>query len=362
MRDNLFKPVVLTRLFFVLLSTWMATYLAWDTQQDPLLFSLLGFAGGLFFVLIEYATQAIASRKIVLAAFGWFVGLIFAQMFYPTFGWLAGLVLQVINALTPISIDKADQMRIPKNLVTPDMARFICHMMFGYFGLVLALRHADWLRIGNLKFYLANPTDRAKVLDSSAIIDGRVIEVVSLGLLNGPILVPNFVLNEVQFLSDAPDAQKRARGKRGLEVLDKLRTNCKTLDLIATDYPDLAEVDQKLVRLCREMNADMITNDYNLQKVAQMHQIHTINLNELSAALRPTVYIGETLVLRIVKQGKESRQGVGYLEDGSMVVVDGADGLIGQDCDVTISSILQNPSGRLIFARLCEEGRPKGVA
>ncbi len=353
----LLRPIFLARLFFVLLATWMGALLGWDTQHDPRLFSALGLVGSLFFVLIEYSTNAIALRKIILAAFGWLVGLLIAQLFYPSFAWFASLIVRMIEAIRSTDFHKLTKSSANVDLINVETARLICHMLFGYLGLVLAIRHADWLRFGNMRFYLANPATRPKVLDSSVIIDGRILDVIKLGLFDGPVAIPQFVLAEVQFLADSAESHRRARGRRGLEVLDKLRTACPTLDILNTDFPDVAEVDQKLVRLCASINAELVSNDFNLQKIAQLHHVTTINLNELAAVLRPTVYIGETLVLKIVKTGKEAGQGVGYLEDGSMVVVDDAESRIGRDCEVVIVSLLQNPSGRLIFARPTDDGR-----
>jgi uncharacterized protein YacL len=167
--------------------------------------------------------------------------------------------------------------------------------------------------------------------------------------------VPNFVLNEIQTIADASDPNRKMRGRRGLEVLEGLRDICKTLELIDKDYPESPGVDQKLVQLCRDMDAHMITNDYNLQKIAQLHQITVINVNEIANALKPTVYIGETFNLTIVREGKEAGQGVGYLEDGTMVVVDDAHQWLGQEITVIVSSILQTSSGRLVFARFRED-------
>lgn len=325
-----YRPVLLARVIFILLMTWMGVLLAnsYDPPLNPILFSSVAFIGALIIVLFEYATNAVSSKKILTAAFGLMIGLIFAHLFYPT---------------------------IPERVVNSETSRFICMMLFGYFGIVIALKHSDWLRPGNLKFFLVNPLDRPKVLDSSVIIDGRINEVIALRLINGPIMIPTFVLNEIQAIADSSDPFRRARGRRGLDVLDRLRRSCKMLDVIETDYPEVIEVDQKLILLCRSMNTDLVTNDYNLQKIAELHQINVINLNELADALRPTVYVGETLPLTIVKSGKEAGQGIGYLEDGTMIVVENADGLIGQECEIVVSNILQNPSGRLIFARLREE-------
>lgn len=358
-----FRPVILARLFFVLLCMWLGAYLAREMRDDPVGFSLGGLFFGSIIVLIEYSTRSISSRKIILAMIGLMCGLLVAQLIHPTFATLLTLVIQAMDIFTPLSLQNQEGPISGRLIITSETSQFICHILFGYFGLVLALRHADWLRLGNLKLYLANPADRAKILDTSVIIDGRVLEITSLELFEGPILVPSFVVNELQVLSDSADPHKRSRGKRGLDVLDKLRTGCPSLELVPTDYPELSAVDDKLIRLCTELNGELITNDSNLQKVAQIHQIKTINVHELASALRPAVYVGEAMLIKITKMGKEHDQGVGYLEDGTMVVVDGAADRVGSECEIVVTSILQNPSGRLIFAKVAhEENRPQAKA
>ncbi len=323
-----FRPVFLARLFFVLLTTWLASRIAVQTARDPRVFSAIAFVAALIIVIIEYATNAIASRKILLAAFGWLMGMLFAQLFYRT---------------------------IPEAILPTSTSLFICNILFGYFGIILGLRHADWiLRPGNLKFFLVNPRERPKILDSSVIIDGRILDVLRLEVLSGPVMVPNFVLREIQGIADSADPYRRARGRRGLEVLNRLNTECKSFDVIDTDFPDLTEVDEKLIQLCMTMNADLVTNDFNLHKIAQVRLIRVINLNELAEALRPAVFVGETIDLPIVKAGKEAGQGVSYLKDGTMVVIEGGEEFIGQECEIVVSNILQNASGRLVFARLIE--------
>lgn len=359
--EPLRRPISVARIFFVLITTLTATLLAWDTRQDPMVFSIGGFAFAAICVAVEMSTAKVPSRKIVIGACGLLAGMVGAQLFYPTFGWLAGLIAHLVDTLLARSASDVNRPRIPRDVISVDSARFICHLFFGYFGLVLALRHADWLRLGNLKLFLANPADRPKTLDSSVIIDGRIVDLISLGMLQGPTLIPQFVLREIQGLADSADANRRARGKRGLDVLDRLRTCCRNLDIVDKDYPDLRDVDQKLVRLCRELNAELMTNDANLQKIAQLHQVPTLNLNELAEAMRPTVFVGETLNLKILKPGKEHGQGIGYLEDGAMVVVENGEKLVGQDREIAITSILQNPTGRIIFAKLssAEERRER---
>ena len=317
---------------------------------DVRVFSAIAFAGTLLLVIVEAATDVAGSRKVLLAGLGLFLGLLFAQLFYPVFSYL----------LDRTGLFRSDV--VDERLVNPETARFICDMMFGYFGIVLALRHSDWLRPGNLKFFFVNPIVRPKILDSSVIIDGRIVEVIRLGLIGGPIVVPNFVLLEIQSIADSADPYRRAKGRRGLAELDRLQEHCKSLDIVAKDYPTEQDVDQKLTHLCREMNAELVTNDYNLQKIASLHQIHVININELADVLKPAVYVGETLDLMITKAGKEAGQGVGYLQDGTMVVVENAQDWIGQECGVVVTNILQNPSGRLTFARLIEASQERVAA
>ena len=244
---------------------------------------------------------------------------------------------------------------IPASLVRPETALLVCNLFFGYFGVIMALKHADRFHLSRLKFFLTPEHQRPKVLDSSVIIDGRIRDLIELQVVQGTILVPEFVVHEIQQIADSNDPNRKARGRRGLEVLEALREVCRTMELSDRDYPDLAAVDQKLVRLCRELEGDLITNDFNLQKIAQLHRITVMNINEIANALRPMVYIGEALTLNIVREGKEPGQGVGYLEDGTMVVVDEARDALGQVVNVTVSSILQTSSGRLVFARLREE-------
>ena len=292
------------------------------------LYSLIALFAALIITIVEHATDAISSHKILMAALGLTAGLIFSSLFYPT---------------------------IPAGLADPQSARIVCNLFFGYFGIILAIKHAERFHLSRLKFFLSQPHERPKVLDSSVIIDGRIRELVELQVISGPILIPNFVLVEIQTIADSNDPNRKARGRRGLEVLEALRDGCKTLELVDKDYPEHPGVDQKLVMLCREMDADLITNDYNLQKIAHLHGITVINLNEIANALKPTVYIGEMFSLAIVREGKEMGQGVGYLEDGTMVVVDDAHHLLGQAVNVSVSSILQTSSGRLVFARHREE-------
>ena len=197
---------------------------------------------------------------------------------------------------------------------------------------------------------LAPARERAVVLDTSAIIDARFIELHRLGFLQGRLRVPRFVLAELQTLADSADDTRRARGRRGLDLLAAL-PDAERIDVFETDYPDTAAVDEKLMRLAFDSKASLVTVDYNLAKVARVRGIDVLNLNDAAAALRPNHLPGEFIHLRVAKQGKESEQGVGYLDDGTMVVVQAGRTLIGRDADVEVTSVLQTSAGRMIFAR-----------
>jgi uncharacterized protein YacL len=195
------------------------------------------------------------------------------------------------------------------------------------------------------------PADRTVVLDTSAIIDGRFVELSKLGFLPGHLRVPRFVLGELQTLADSADETRRARGRRGLDLLAALPESDR-IDVFETDYNDTAAVDEKLMRLSADVGAALVTVDYNLTKVARVRGIEVMNLNDAAAALRPNYLPGEGIRLRIAKPGKEAEQGVGYLDDGTMVVVQGGRGSVGHDTDVEVTSVLQTSAGRMIFAKL----------
>jgi uncharacterized protein YacL len=191
----------------------------------------------------------------------------------------------------------------------------------------------------------------AKLIDTSVIVDGRILEIVESGFLEGPLVLPRFVLRELHLIADSVDAMKRTRGRRGLDVLAKLQ-ELTPLDIVDQDYADLSGVDAKLVRMARERGAKLVTNDYNLNRVAQVEGVPVLNINELAGAVKPVVLPGEELHVTIVRDGKESHQGVGYLDDGTMIVVENARRLIGEDADVQVTSVLQTVAGRMIFAKL----------
>lgn len=296
-------------------------------------YSILAFFISIIFVVVEVSTNIISSKKILLASAGLLSGLVIASFLYPTI---------------PGSIFDADREQGELK------ARILCNLVFGYFGIILAIKHANRFSFSRLNFIMQAPGEVSKILDTSVIVDGRIKELISSNFLQGGFVVPEFVLNELQRIADSADSKKRARGRRGLEMLDQIKDITPRLAIMDKDYPEIREVDHKLIALAKEIGGDVVTNDYNLQKVAQLHQVHVININELANLLKPSVFVGETLPIAIAREGKEAHQGVGYLEDGTMVVVEEGRRHIGQEVDVVVSSILQTPAGRMIFARMGE--------
>ena len=202
----------------------------------------------------------------------------------------------------------------------------------------------------------AVPSGIKKIIDTSVIIDGRIVEIVESGFLEGPLILPRFVLRELQLIADSLDSMKRARGRRGLDVLSKLQEYT-AVEISERDYPDVvgAAVDAKLVRLAQELGGKLVTNDYNLNRVAHVEGVVVLNINELANAVKPVVLPGEELHVQVIREGKESNQGIGYLEDGTMIVVENGRRLIGEAVDVAVTSVLQTVAGRMIFARLKRE-------
>jgi uncharacterized protein YacL len=220
-------------------------------------------------------------------------------------------------------------------------------LFFAYMGIRIGLRQrlTNWMRGG-----LANSDAPPKLLDTSVIVDGRILEIVQAGFIEGRLLVPKFVLKELQAIADSADSIRRARGRRGLEILNRLREASGRLEVIDQDAPE-RDVDGKLVTVARELKAPVLTNDYNLNRVAKLQGVTILNVNELANAIKPVVLPGEEMAVNIIKDGKEQNQGVGYLEDGTMIVVENGKRLIGETIGVQVTSVLQTAAGRMIFAK-----------
>jgi uncharacterized protein YacL len=235
-------------------------------------------------------------------------------------------------------------------------------LVFGYVFAVVAARKArSILRLvgintpaGDAQTPDRRDAENAKLVDTSAIIDGRLGDILETGFVDGELVIPLFVLEELQRVADSSDPQRRARGRRGLEIVHDLRRSHRAIATPDIDYPELGDVDAKLMRLAQQRHLPILTTDYNLNKIARIQNIAVLNVNELANALKPAVLPGERLDLKVMREGKESAQGVGYLDDGTMVVVEGGRDRIGSAVRVEVTSILQSPSGKIIFTRLTE--------
>lgn len=203
---------------------------------------------------------------------------------------------------------------------------------------------------------LASKAGSAKLLDTSVIIDGRIAEVCETGFLEGTFYIPRFVLHELQRIADSSDPLKRNRGRRGLDILNRMQRSQKlNMEVLEIDAPQTREVDEKLLIIGKERGAKVVTNDFNLNKVAEIHGVPVLNINDLANALKPAVLPGEHLTIRVIKEGKEAGQGIGYLDDGTMVVVDNGKVFMGQKIEVVVTSALQTAAGRMIFAKKRDE-------
>src|SRR5437764_5298176 len=233
-----------------------------------------------------------------------------------------------------------------------------------YVGLMVGAAKGDYLELSALGGIFSDKAARRdlKILDTSVIIDGRIADVAETGFLTGTLIIPQFILRELQQVADSPDSSKRQRGRRGLDMLDRLQNNGSLdIQIVETDFPAVREVDLKLIELSKQLgDAVIVTNDFNLNKVAQLRGVNVLNINELANALRPVVLPGEAMRVFILKEGKEYNQGVAYLDDGTMVVVDNARRLIGKNADIAVTSVLQTTAGKMIFGKICDEAENGG--
>jgi len=240
---------------------------------------------------------------------------------------------------------------------------FLLIMFMGYVGLIVGAIKGDYLDLSILGgLFRSDGTGKNQhlILDTSVIIDGRVADIAETGFLGGQLVIPQFMLRELQQVADSGDSAKRNRGRRGLDILQRVQKN-HNLDVLVSDidFPDIREVDLKLIELAKQLNGKIVTNDFNLNKVAQLRGVAVLNINELANALKPVVLPGETMKVFVLKEGKEYNQGVAYLDDGTMVVIDNARRSIGRNIEISVTSVLQTTAGKMIFGRYMgsEDGR-----
>jgi uncharacterized protein YacL len=292
---------------------------------------LIGFGFGGLLIALDEMLKGFSLRAFSAATFGLFLG--------TTMAWM---------------IDRSGLFVYVDEEPTRWLVRLCLFLGFGYIGMVLAMRSnkEDFsLIIPYVRFSSQNKPDNLLLLDTSVIIDGRIAEVIESNFLEGIIVVPRFVLKELQLIADSSDPVRRARGRRGLETLSRIQRNGRNeVKIHEGDIPEENTVDAKLVRLARGLGAKLFTNDFNLSKVAELQSVAHVNMNELAKSLRSMILPGESLSLKIVREGKDKGQGVGYLSDGTMVVVNQGQNAIGQQVEVQVQSMLQTAAGIIVFA------------
>ncbi len=279
--------------------------------------------------------QKIPTQNIAAAIIGLIIGLIIANLlayslsFIPLIGSYLPIVLSVIMGLIGINIglNKKDE-------------------IINFFG---SFKGFNRIRKKEYNKYLVHP----KIFDTSVIIDGRILDISKTDFLEGDLIIPRFILSELQHIADSSDSLKRNRGRRGLDILNKMiKIKKNKIKIIGKDYKEQREVDTKIIRLAKDIKAKVITNDYNLNKIAQLEGITVLNINDLSNALKAVILPGEEISTQIIKAGKEPEQGVAYLDDGTMIVIEDGNRYVGRKVNVLVTSILQTPAGRMIFGKI----------
>ena len=328
---------ILARLLFFVGVTYTAAAvqpLPWGVPANAALGAMLAAVA----VVLEWRMPDVSVPRIIGAVLGAALGLLFAGL-----------------------LDRA--------LLVTDDARWVffhrvLDLLFPYMGFVIGARRGEWLEPSRLVtlFRAAAPQRRHKILDTSVIIDGRVADICEAGFLDGTLVVPQFVLKELQQVADSSDTMRRNRGRRGLDILQKIQKMTGVEVMVSDiDFPDVREVDLKLIELARALQGKIVTNDFNLNKVAQLRGVGVLNINELANAMKPVVLPGEVMTVFILKEGKEYNQGVAYLDDGTMVVVDNARKMISKTIDIVVTSVLQTTAGKMIFGRHIEPGASPAV-
>ncbi|MBN1405695.1 MAG: TRAM domain-containing protein [Candidatus Omnitrophica bacterium] len=326
------------RVFFVVISSVVGYQIGLIFGAFNNYLPFIGLTGGFLIaaliIIAEFSLRKISVRGLSAAVFGLVFGLLIAKLLSDSF------ILKSINRA---------------NETVAMIMQVILTLIFCYLGMTIAIRGKDEfsLVIPYVKFSRQDKEETNTILDTSVIIDGRIADICESKFIQGRFIVPRFVLKELQQIADSQDALKRNRGRRGLDILNKMQKSPHVdVKIHEEDFPDVREVDAKLVKLAKVLHAKIFTNDYNLNKVAEFEGVSVLNINELSNALKPIMLPGETVEVKVVKEGKEQNQGIGYLDDGTMIVVEGGRGLIGQMKKVIVTSVLQTAAGRMIFAKV----------
>lgn len=325
-------PLLFLRTFFTLMAAGGSALLVLQYSTHPAYVMLGALLGALVAGVIMYASRNVrrmSTPKLVGGFLGLILGLVCGNL-------LAGAFL----ALPDLSANATLAMRVLLNLV------------FAYLGVLVGTVKGGDFSLAAMRAFFGGPTlpENIKILDTSVIIDGRVADICESGFLEGQLVIPQFILKELQQIADSSDSLKRNRGRRGLDILKKIQKSAE-VQIVDFDFPRVKEVDAKLVELAKKLGGKIITNDFNLNKVAELQGIGVMNINQLANAVKPVVLPGEMMQVYVLKEGKEYGQGVAYLDDGTMVVIDNARKFIGRNIEVAVTSVLQTPAGRMIFTK-----------
>lgn len=327
--------VVVVRILFILLVTAIAFFTGPFNLSRPLAAgtgALLGIAIILFEIRLRKATL----KRLIGAAIGSLMGIVGAY-------FASALISHTL---------------LPDH--SKSFVEVIVLLLMGYIGLVVGASKGELLNLSALGGLIGGerpPKRDYKILDTSVIIDGRIADICETGFLDGILVIPQFVLRELQLVADSADSLKRNRGRRGLDILQRIqKISNVNVQILETDFPNIREVDMKLIELAKGLEGKIVTNDFNLNKVAQLQGVEVLNINELANAMKPVVLPGEIMKVFILKEGKEYNQGIAYLDDGTMVVVDNARKLIGKTIETSVTSVLQTTAGKMIFGKYEERG------
>jgi len=325
-----------------------------------ILFFLLSIGVGFWITYPLYDITVSAIVSLIVGAIT--IGVIFAVDYgirdFPLKSILGLAVGLIAASLAFFAINEVlDALRISPNVST--YISLILFLLLFYLGISEGIKKGFQSDRANRQTDEGDGLSSPKILDTSVIIDGRIADVAAAGFIDGVLIVPKFIIKELQYIADSNEPIKRVRGRRGLDVLKRMQQDIPSVAIRITshDFPKTSEADLKLVELAKMIKGIIVTNDYNLNKVAGLQGVKVLNLNRLSSALKPVVLPGETLNISIVKEGKEENQGVGYLEDGTMIVVDDGKKYLGKDIGISVTSVLQTPTGRMIFSRVVEQDK-----
>jgi uncharacterized protein YacL len=331
--------LILVRFLFVVFVS-ITCYLLQPFGLPANLDAGLGVLLGLAIVVFEWRLRRVSLKRLIGAAIGSVLGIVGAYLF----------ALVIRNSL-------------PAGR-TQSFLMLMVMLLMAYVGLIVGANKGDLLNLAALGGIFGGEKQARKsykVLDTSVIIDGRIADIAETGFLDGIIVIPQFVLRELQLVADSADSLKRNRGRRGLDILQRLQKVASlNIQIVEDDFPTIREVDMKLIELAKLYEGKIVTNDFNLNKVAQLQGVEVLNINELANSLKPIVLPGETMKVFVLKEGKEYNQGVAYLDDGTMVVVDNARKMIGKNVDISVTSVLQTTAGKMIFGKFDERIAGRG--